>query len=526
MDETRVVRARRESLERAVTPGRRRVLISGMSAMALLLSGRSARAQSQAEPAPAVTLDTVRQIARDLAKSPFQPPAAQPGPLSKLSYDDWRKIRYRFEKAIWLNDPAPFKLEFFHPGFLQGGRIEVDLVDGPTVSRVAFDRAMFDYGDVKLPDSVWKDIGFAGFRIHHPLNTNSPRDEVIAFLGASYFRAIGKGQVYGLSARGLAINTGLRSGEEFPLFRRFWIVKPAADAPILQFYALLDSQSLTGAYGFKLRPGDVTLLDVQAELFPRRAVEKLGLAPLTSMFLFGEAGRGRFRDFRPEVHDSDGLQLQNGDGEWLWRPLDNPKALSLTSFGLENPRGFGLLQRDRNFDHYQDLEAMYQARPSAWVEPGEGWGKGRVELLELPADREIYDNVVSFWVRDPPAQGGASIPFSYRLSWALDQVAQPPGGRVVATRLAPEGDDRKTRFILDFSGGPLGGLREDAQVDGVVTARGGNAGSIVTQRNPFVSGIRLMFDVRRDGDAPVELRAFLRNADRVLTETWTYAWQG
>jgi glucans biosynthesis protein len=508
-------------------PGRRRVLLSGLSGLALLAAGRGlARAESAPPPPPSVTLDTVRQIARDLAKSDFKPPAPQPDPLAKLSYDDWRKIRYRFEKAIWLDDPSPFKLEFFHPGHLQGSRIEVDLVDGPTVTRVAFDRAMFDYGDVKLPDSVWKDIGFAGFRIHHALNTNSPRDEVIAFLGASYFRAIGKGQVYGLSARGLAINTALRSGEEFPLFRRFWIVKPAADAPTLQFYALLDSQSLTGAYGFKLRPGDVTQLEVEAELFLRRPVEKLGLAPLTSMFLFGEGGSGPFRDFRPEVHDSDGLQLQNGSGEWLWRPLRNPQALSLSGFALENPRGFGLLQRDRDFDHYQDLEAMYQARPTAWVEPGEGWGKGRVELLELPADREIYDNIASYWVGDKPAQGGASVPFSYRLSWALDQIAQPPGGRVVATRMAPEADARKMRFILDFSGGPLGGLRPDAPVEGVVTARGGTAGSIITQRNPFVNGQRLIFDVHRDGDGPVELRAFLRNADQVMTETWTYAWQG
>ncbi|MFO1059915.1 MAG: glucan biosynthesis protein G [Dongiaceae bacterium] len=495
------------------------MLLCGLSLLAVAATPRGVRAAPG--PAPAVTLDTVRQIARDLAKSEFRPPAPQPEPLSKLSYDDWRKIRYRFEKAIWLDDPSPFKLEFFHPGHLQGSRIEVDLVDGPTVSRVAFDRAMFE-----LPDEVWKNAGFAGFRVHHPLNTGSPRDEVIAFLGASYFRAIGKGQVYGLSARGLAIDTALRQGEEFPLFRRFWIVKPEADAPTLQFYALLDSQSLTGAYGFRLRPGDVTQLDVEAELFVRRPVEKLGIAPLTSMFLFGESGRGPFRDFRPEVHDSDGLQLQNGNGEWLWRPLANPKALSLSTFRLENPRGFGLLQRDRDFDHYQDLEAMYQVRPTAWVEPGEGWGKGRVELLELPADREIYDNVAAYWVSDKPAAGGASVPFSYRLSWALDQTAQSPGGRAVATRLAPEGDARKTRFILDFSGGALGGLRPDAPVEGVVTAKGGTAASIITQRNPFVAGIRLMFDVRRDGDAPVELRAFLRNADQVLTETWTYAWQG
>src|SRR5205085_6387853 len=151
-------------------------------------------------------------------------------------------------------------------------------------------------------------------------------------------------------------------------------------------YALLESQRATGAYRFDIVPGAETVVRVQARLYLRAAatqVATLGIAPLTSMFFSGE-NQPRRGDFRPEVHDSDGLQVATGDGEWLWRPLQNPARMTVTSFAVRELRGFGLMQRDRTFSSYEDTEARYERRPSAWVRPLSDWGPGRVELVQLP----------------------------------------------------------------------------------------------------------------------------------------------
>jgi glucans biosynthesis protein len=296
-------------------------------------------------------------------------------------------------------------------------------------------------------------------------------------------------------------------------------VKPKAGESTLVIHALLDSQSLTGAYRFELRPGAVTNMEIEAEIFPRRPVAKLGIAPLTSMFLFGEAGGAPARDYRPEVHDSDGLLLQNGDGERIWRPLVNPRSLSIAAFRLENPRLLALLQRDRNFDHYQDLESQYQRRPSAWIEPVGDWNSGRAELVQIPADRDIYDNVVSFWVPKEKIKADRSIRFRYRLSWSLDASADHVAGRAVATRWAPHSEERKTQFIVDFD---VNGTSASA-IDGVVTATEGAIGNLTIQPNPGI-GTRLAFDLTPHGNDPVELRGFLRAGGNVLSETWSYAW--
>ena len=221
---------------------------------------------------------------------------------------------------------------------------------------------------------------------------------MVTFLGASYFRGLAKGQKYGLSARGLAINTAEMIGEEFPIFKEFWLQKPKTKDKVITLYALLDSKSVSGAYRFEIIPGANTIMNIEAHLFPRENIQKIGIAPLTSMFLFGENNKNDFDDFRLEVHDSDGLLVHNGHGEWLWRPLDNSKKLRISSFVDNGVKGFGLLQRDRDLSNYQDFEANYQSRPSAWVEPLENWNDGYVQLVEIPSRQEIHDNIVAYWV--------------------------------------------------------------------------------------------------------------------------------
>ena len=302
------------------------------------------------------------------------------------------------------------------------------MVSGGQPAPVPYQPGMFDYGANNFGDKLPDDLGFAGFRIHYPLNRPDYFDELAVYLGASYFRILGRNQIYGASARGLAVDTAATSGEDFPRFREFWIEEPGADATRLTIYALLDSRSATGAYRFVLTPGTDTQAEVTASVYPRRDIGKLGMAPLTSMFFFGEnRGRG-FDDFRPEVHDSDGLQMETGQGEWIWRPLLNPKDLRVSSFTDENPRRFGLIQRDRDFLHYQDLESSYHRRPSYWVEPVGDWGKGRVELVEIPTDEEINDNIVAYWVPERAVRGGEGLDFSYRLRSVLDSPETSAAG--------------------------------------------------------------------------------------------------
>jgi glucans biosynthesis protein len=506
---------------------------TGRSGWGWLLAGLACAAAARS--AGAITLDEIAGLARLRATHAYEDPRGGiPDWLLQIDYDHYRRIRFRPERALWRDRGLPFSVQFFHPGFYYDRAVRIHVVSRKgVVSDAAFSPDQFDYGDNTFESRIPHDLGYAGFRIHYPIKTASYQDEVAVFLGASYFRAVGRDQVYGLSARGVAIDTALASGEEFPWFREFWLVQPRAGARELTVYALLDSPSATGAYRFVVAPGPQTRIDVELRLFARSEISKLGIAPLTSMF---QRGEDRFSesesDYRPEVHDSDGLLVASGTGEWLWRPLANPRELSVTSFELSDPHGFGLIQRDRRFDHYQDLEARPELRPSTWVEPKGNWGAGRVELVDIPTRNETNDNVVAYWVPRTPIGPGVPVSFAYSLFWYGDDRARPPGGRAVDTRSDDGTREGARRFVVDFEGDALRRLAADAVVEGVVTvvaggASGGGAArpaELLEQQvmhNPATGGRRLVFQIERDSD-PVELRAFLRHGDDVLTETWSY----
>lgn len=491
-----------------------------------------------AGPAGAFGLDDVAKRAKELAEKAYVDPRnSVPQWLRNIDYDQYRDIRFRAERALWRGRGLPFSVQFFHPGFFYDRSVRVHEVSrSGKVTPVAFSPDQFDYGHNEFGSRVPQDLGYAGLRIHYPIKRASYQDEVAAFLGASYFRAVGRDQVYGLSARGLAIDTALPTGEEFPWFREFWLVRPRSGAKELTLYALLDSPSTTGAYRFVVAPGPQTRMDVELRLFPRKPIRKLGIAPLTSMFLHGENGGEGERDFRPEVHDSDGLLVATASGEWLWRPLSNPKQLSVTSFELVSPRGFGLLQRDRDFDHYQDIEARPDQRPSAWIQPKGDWGAGRVELVEIPTRDDTNDNIVTYWVPAAAAAVGSPLSLAYSLFWYGDDSTRPPAGRTVATRQDQGTRAGVRRLVVDFEGTALRHLPANAVVEGMVTAtpRGdGAAGApkparLVEQqviRNPVTHGWRLVFQVQAPDDDPVELRAYLRHGNDALTETWSYLLQ-
>ena len=387
-----------------------------------------------ATTAHAFGLDDVAAMARQIAAEPYRDrqkvvPSWMRKTGGTMTYDQWRDIRFRPEQSLWRAEKLPFQVQLFHPGLYFDRSVMVNVVEDGRVAPLPFDAKFFHYGKNDFAARIPADIGWAGIRIHTQLKSPEYFDELIVFLGASYFRAVGRDDVWGLSARGLAVDTVEPSGEEFPHFIEFWLERPKPGAKSMTLWALLDGNTASGAYQFVLTPGVETTVDVEARLLLRRVPKVLGLAALTSMFFFGENRTRWFDDFRPEVHDSDGLLVHFESGEWLWRPLDNPTRIDVASFATRNPRGFGLVQRDRTFDHHQDLETHAELRPSSWVEPRGDWGAGQVRLVQIPTDTELMDNMVAFWVPEALPKPGEPLAYAYRLSWYADDAARPTGGR-------------------------------------------------------------------------------------------------
>lgn len=469
--------------------------------------------------------------ARTLAASPYQPPSeALPARVQHLNWDQYQAIRYRPAHALWAHKKLRFEARFFHMGLFFKTPVHMfELVNGQA-HEIAYDPAMFDYGKSGLQNAhLPADLGFAGFQLFY--HTDFTRD-IAAFLGASYFRAVGADMQYGISARGLAIDSGMSRAEEFPRFTAFWLERPQPDTDQVTVYALLDSPSIAGAYRFVIQPGALQVMDVDAALYPRKAIERLGIAPLTSMFLYGENDNRLHNDWRPQIHDSDGLAIWRGNGEWLWRPLTNPAHLRFNAYVDDSPHGFGLIQRDRNFDHYQDDGAFYERRPSLWVEPRSNWGQGSVQLVEIPTPDETADNIVAFWNPATPTQPGQEMLFAYRLYWGAKPPVSSPLAHVVATRTGEGGiiGQKRTyfswRFVVDFAGGNLAMLGKDSKVEPVITASSGTIEITSVRTLATVNGLRAMFDLRPAGnsDAPINLRLYLRLDGQPLSETWLYQW--
>jgi glucans biosynthesis protein len=491
-----------------------------------LAAGTLLTAFSISSSAAAFDFDDVAELARAKALAPYEPPdRTQPTELELLGYDRLRDIRFRPDRAIWRAEGLPFDLMFFHRA--QGSpRVRMNEVVDGEARHIPYDDADFDFGKNTLAHETWGDLDYAGLRVHYHLNGPEYKDELIVFLGASYFRALAAGTRYGLSARGLAVDTVGGQGEEFPYFPEFWIVKPAPDARTLRMFALLASPRVNGAYQFDVTPGVETVVEVRARLYLREPIATLGIAPLTSMYQFGENQPHR-TDFRPEVHDSDGLMVATGDGEWLWRPLVNPPATLTTSFSMRELEGFGLMQRDRSFASYEDPEARYDLRPSAWIEPAGSWGPGRVELVQIPTPNETNDNIVAYWVPQTLPAPGEPLDFAYRLHWQGAPTGQrPPGAWVMQSRVGRgyrELADDEHQFMVDFVGPSLAALEPGAPVEAVISAPVN--GEILETNAYFVEATgawRMMVLVKQlDVTQPVELRGYLQNGEDVLTETWS-----
>lgn len=506
----------------------RREVLAALAA----LCGAAVLSVTGAPAAPLVTaerpfsVERLRRRAADLAQRPYQAPNADlPSALADLEPSAYRDIHYRPDEALWRGE-APFTAQFFHQGSYYRDAVRIFEVENEQAREIRYAPMLFDFGGNRFDSDVLDRVrNFAGFRIHYALNDANYLDELISFLGASYFRALGKQMRYGLSARGLAIDTAAPGGEEFPRFTEFYLERPT-DANSIVIHALLDSRRCTGAYTFTVRPGATTVTDVELMLFVRERIEVVGIAPLTSMFFFGASDQTCIDDYRAEVHDSDGLLIWNGADEWLWRPLVNPVRLRVSAFVDRNPKGFGLMQRKRRYEDYLDPDGNYEQRPSAWIEPVGDWGAGAVTLVEIPSDREANDNIVVLWKPESALEAGAELQATYRLHWCVDAPPQRRLARVVDTRVGLGSAEDRRRFIVEFDSMDSSGgtLPEKAPIAAVVSASRGVLQDTDTRFNSASGRWRCSFELTPEGDEPIELRCGLMLDGRPVTETWCYQW--
>ena len=475
------------------------------------------------------SFEALKEKAETLASKPYLPQKnIENDEISNLNYDEYRDIRFNKNKKVFKKS-SNFEAELFHIGGLFKKSVKLYLLDKNKAKQISYDKSYFDFGKNKLSEEDLKSGGYAGFRLHYPLNSLKIKDELIAFLGASYFRALGQGHKYGISARAVAIDTATMKGEEFPEFTEFYIEQPKRNAKVTKIYALLESKSLTGAYSFTIKPGKSTQIDVDSTLYFREKIDKLGIAPLTSMFLYGENNKYNFDDYRPEVHDSDGLLSLNQKNEWLWRPLDNAKYLRISSFMDENPKGFGLMQRDRAVDHYLDFEANYHERPSVWIKPLNNWGKGVVQLVEIPSKSEINDNIVAYFVPDEEIKLNTPYNYKYRLQFADDIPNNSHSlAKIIATYTGQGGisglvSNTSRKFVVEFSAPYLRRMFGNNELKLDASTTEGEIENAYIKYNTKTKGVVAYLDFVPNGKTS-ELRIALKDntTNKIISEIWTY----
>ncbi len=460
--------------------------------------------------------------ARVISRRPFTAQSQDlPAPFNNLNYEQYVGIRALPTAVLWNGENRGFAVEPLHRGFAFANPVSLFAVEDGTIRRIAYDRSRFEFGRVQPPANPG-DIGFSGFRVYTTSADGSQREAAI-FQGATFFRALASGQNLGCMARTLTLKPADSRGEEFPFFRAFWIERPIAGTGALILHGLFDSESVTGVSRFTLRPGDMTIVDVEVQLFPRVALDHVGLGGMTSTYLFGPQSRRMFGDIRPAVHESDGLQMLNAAGEWVWRPLINHESLQISVFADQNPKGFGLLQRTRDYGAFQDDDQRFELRPSLWVEPLGEWAQGAVNLIEIPNDSEVNDNIIAYWRPRAPIAAGSEFMFALRQYWCWAPPDRPPLATVSSTRTGNAGGGRR-RFFVDFTGDALGDADFVKTVKPSLGVRPGAVANVRLSPYPARKVLRVAFDLEPGSEALAELRMLLEADGKAVSETWLYRW--
>ena len=514
----------------------------GVAVGAMSADLSSAFAETVSEPVPLAPATTVESIAgagialgapkpfvpgaiieqaRALSKKPFVAvPADLPDPFRALNAEQYGAIHTRPEARIWGQENIGFAIEPLQRGFLFTNPVELNLVSGDQSYRLVYDVKAFDFGGVTPPTKIG-DIGFSGFRVL-AASSKSVFGEVASFQGANFFRAFAPGQIPGLVSRALAVRLADPKGEDVPIFRAMWIEKPSLVANALIVHAIIDSETMTGAFRFTIRPGEATIIDTESTLFARVAVENFGIGTISATHLLGFMDHRKFDDYRPNVSEVDGLQMYTGAGEWLWRPVSNRDTLQISTFVDEKPRGFGLILRDRAFDNYDDAEDHWEKRPSLWIEPLGEWGLGGVQLIEIPSESEANDNIICFWRPRQPLAAGSETAFAYRQFWCWSPPERPNLARAISSHSGRVGKHR--RFFVTFEGDIFANDERVAGMKPTLTTAGGSIVMLKVFPAEDKKSVRVLFELDPGSEQSSEMRLVLEAQGKPLTETWLYRW--
>jgi glucans biosynthesis protein len=510
----------------------RRAVLVNACALPLLAGFAGTLAHGQAKnglrygaPKP-FNFEWLKAEAKRLAAAAYaDPPPRAADVLERIDFDDHGAIRFKDDHTLWAED-GPYPVQFFHPGKWFKSPVKIHMLEaGGQAREILYSPEFFSFTKERWDQLLPQDLGFAGFRVMSPGN----KPDWLAFLGAAYFRTAGPFGQYGLSARGVAIDCAMPTPEEFPRFTQFWLGPVAGVPNAIAIYALMDGPSITGAFRMISVKDQAVVQDIECALYARKDIARMGVAPLTSMFWFGKWSRRRADDWRPQVHDSEGLALWTGSGERIWRPLNNPYTVRTSSFLDKDPKGFGLLQRDRNFENYQDDGVFHEKRPTVWVEPLGNWGEGAVQLVEIPTDEEYHDNIVAYWVPKPEVKAGSAWTYRYRLHWTAEEPFRPPVATVVATwnglgGFGPPRPKNRRKIAIDFDGPAVADFPEEArsEIELVVTPDRGKIIKPYSHRIVGTKRWRAVFEIELADTKPVDVRAYLKKDGKPLTETWLW----
>ncbi len=483
-------------------------------------AGLQALVQSALGEGQSFSAAAVVDVARTLSRRPYVAPSSDlPEPFAGLSYERYVAIRVRPAGRIWEGEGRGFVVEPLPRGFVFTTGVSLFTVEDGQVRRAIFDRSRFDFGDLAIPANT-PEPGFSGFRLI--ATADGAPFEFALVQGATFFRAAARGQTFGIIARALTLKPAESRGEEFPSFRAFWLERPTAGINALVIHGLIDSESVTGAVRMTFRPGDSTIVDVETTLFPRVALEHVGMGGMAAAFLFGPNVRRATDDVRPAAYDAGGLSVLNGQDEWLWRPLNNPDTLQISAFVDDNPRGFGLVQREREFGVFGDDTQRYEARPTLWIEPIGDWQQGAVQLIEIPSDAEINKNILAYWRPKTPMAAGQEVALAYRQFWSWLPPERPKLAVVTATRSGRGSSARRRRFLVEFAGDDLGTALPDLRP--VLSAAPGTIQLPRFWAYPDRRTVRVSFELDYGTESACEMRLVLQSGTKPVSETWLYRW--
>jgi periplasmic glucans biosynthesis protein len=511
----------------------RRDLLAGAAMTVMASTAGPTSAQTNAEGPVALALASIgdgqpfefsklQAVARILAQRPYQPPVNDlPAAFGNMPYDQYVTIRAQPQAVLWANENRGFTVEPLHRGYAFLPATQLFTIEDGVVRRVAFDSGKFDYGRV-TPPPVGLDLGFSGFR----LAFGQERTQLVSiFQGPSFYRALALGQNFGAIARGIILKPGDQKGEEVPQVRGYWLERPPQGADTLIINVLYDAESVTVAARMTVRPGEMTLIDHETSIFARQAIEHFGVGCVMASYLYAPQSRRQFDEVRPAVHEASGLQMVTGAGEAIYRPLSNPAVLQVSAFVDDNPKGFGLVQRDRDPAHFMDDDQRFERRPSVWVEPLGEWGPGTVQLLEIPSDSEVNDNVISYWRPRRGLAAGAEMTVGYRQYWGWTPPHRMPLAHVIRIRQGRVGQQgRRRRFVLDFHGDDLADAAIVAGLKPLVSATPGTIQNVRLSPFPEIRQARVSFDLDPGAEVLSELRLVLESGGRPVTETWLNRW--